>query len=106
MQAMLELGESELVILMAKDAVLRQSQDGRLAMLGEEFALSDACCPGEAVLWAAKKTGDQNLMNGFDKLVDYVLNKAPRTKMGSFIISRTSLRSGATLCTCSRRFLP
>ena len=57
MQAMLELGDSDLVILMAKDAVLRQSQDGRLAMLGEEFALSDAACPGEAVLWAAKKTG-------------------------------------------------
>ncbi len=82
MQAMLELGEHELVILMAKDAVLRQSQDGRLAMLGEEFALSDACCPGEAVLWAAKETGDHVLMNGFDKLVDYVLNKAPRTKDG------------------------
>ena len=82
MQSVLELGESELVILMAKDAVLRQSQDGRLAMLGEEFALSDACCPGEAVLWAAKKTGDQKLMNGFDKLVDYVLNKAPQTKEG------------------------
>lgn len=82
MQAMLELGETDLVILMAKDAVLRQSQDGRLAMLGEESALSDACSPGEAVLWAAKKTGDQVLMNGFNKLVDYVLNKAPRTKDG------------------------
>jgi unsaturated rhamnogalacturonyl hydrolase len=82
MQAMLELGEEELVILMAKDAVLRQSQDGRLAMLGEEFALSDACSPGEAVLWAAKKTGDQKLMNGFNKLVDYVMNKAPRNKDG------------------------
>jgi rhamnogalacturonyl hydrolase YesR len=82
MQAMLEMGEDQLVILMAKDAVLRQSPNGRLAMLGEEFALSDACCPGEAVLWAAKRTGDQTLMNGFDKLVDYVLNKAPRTKDG------------------------
>jgi rhamnogalacturonyl hydrolase YesR len=82
MQAMLELGETEIVILMAKDAVLRQSQDGRLAMLGEEFALSDACSPGEAVLWAAKKTGDQTLMTGFNKLLDYILNKAPRTKDG------------------------
>jgi rhamnogalacturonyl hydrolase YesR len=82
MQAMLELGETELVILMAKDTVLRQSQDGRLAMLGEEFALSDACSPGEAVLWAAKKTGDQILMTGFNKLLDYILNKAPRTKNG------------------------
>lgn len=82
MQAMLESGEEELVILMAKDAVLRQSPDGRLAMLGEEFALSDACSPGEAVLWAAQKTGDETLMNGFNKLLDYILNKAPRNKEG------------------------
>jgi unsaturated rhamnogalacturonyl hydrolase len=82
MQAMLELGETELVILMAQDAVLRQSKDGRLAMLGEEFALSDACSPGEAVLWAAKQTDDQNLMTGFNRLLDYILNNAPRTKDG------------------------
>ncbi|HVO74959.1 MAG TPA: glycoside hydrolase family 88 protein [Ignavibacteriaceae bacterium] len=82
MQAMLELGEEELVILMAKDAVLRQAPDGRLAMLGEEFALSDAAAPGEAVLWAAKKTGDPLLMNGFNKMLDYILNKAPRDKNG------------------------
>jgi rhamnogalacturonyl hydrolase YesR len=82
MQAMLELGEIELVILMAKDAVLRQSADGRLAMLGEEFALSDAAAPGEAVLYAAKYTGDALLMDGFNKLLDYVLYKAPRTNDG------------------------
>jgi len=82
MQAMLELGETDLVILMAKDAVLRQSQDGRLAMLGEEFALSDAASPGEAVLWAAKKTGDPELLMGFNKMVDYVLNRAPRNSDG------------------------
>jgi len=82
MQALLEMGESELVILMAKEAVLRQSTDGRLAMLGEEFALSDAASPGEAVLWAARKTGDMVLMNGFDRLLDYIVNKAPRNKEG------------------------
>jgi rhamnogalacturonyl hydrolase YesR len=82
MQAMLELGEEDLVILMAKDAVLRQSQDGRLAILGEDAELSDAASPGEAVLWAAKRTGESTLMNGFNKMVDYVLNKAPRTSDG------------------------
>lgn len=82
MQAMLELGEADLVVLMAKNAVLRQSQDGRLAMLGEDAALADAASPGEAVLWAAKKTGDSTLMNGFNKMADYVLNKAPRTSDG------------------------
>lgn len=82
MQAMLESGENDLVILMAKDAVLRQSQDGRPAMLGEEFALSDAASPGEAVLWAANKTNDPILMNGFNRLLDYILNRAPRTEEG------------------------
>jgi unsaturated rhamnogalacturonyl hydrolase len=82
MQAMLEMGDSELVILMAKEAVLRQTTDGRLAMLGEEFALSDAASPGEAVLWAARKTGDTVLMNGFERLLDYILNKAPRNAEG------------------------
>src|SRR5690554_275177 len=66
MQALLERGEEELVILMAKEAVVRQTPDGRLAMLGEEFALSDAASPGEALLWAAKKTGDKNLYDGFN----------------------------------------
>ena len=82
MQAMLELGETDLVILMARDAVLRQGPDGRLAMLGEEFALSDAAAPGEAVLWAARRTGDPVLLGGFNRMLDYVLNKAPRNKDG------------------------
>ncbi len=83
MQALLESGERDLVILMAYDAVLRQSKDGRLAMLGEEFALSDAASPGEAVLWAARETGDHELMKGFDRLLEYILNKAPRSKEGT-----------------------
>jgi unsaturated rhamnogalacturonyl hydrolase len=82
MQALLESGDKDLVILMARDAVLRQSSDGRLAMLGEEYALSDAALPGEAVLWAARETNDPELMTGFNKLLDYILNKAPRNKEG------------------------
>jgi rhamnogalacturonyl hydrolase YesR len=82
MQALLELHEEELVLLMVKDAVLRQSEDGRLAMLGEEFALTDACSPAEAVLWAAKKTNNRTYQNAFDKLLHYVENKAPRNAEG------------------------
>jgi rhamnogalacturonyl hydrolase YesR len=82
MQALLELGQKELVILMAKDAVLRQSADGRPAMLGEEFALTDAASPGEAILWAAKETGEEGLMNGYRRLLEYIMQKAPRTSNG------------------------
>jgi unsaturated rhamnogalacturonyl hydrolase len=82
MQACLEMGEQDLVILMARDAVLRKSQDGRLAMLGEEFALSDAASPGEAVLWAAQSTGDPTLVNGYAGLLAYILERAPRNSEG------------------------
>lgn len=83
MQALLESGDDDLVIIMARDAVMYQSPDGRLCMNdSENNALSDACSPGEAVLWAAQKTGDKNLMDAFNKLVDYTMNKAPRTKDG------------------------
>ena len=82
MQAMLEAGEEELVLLMVKDAVLRQSEDGRLAMLGEEFALTDACAPAEAVLWAAKKTGDPSYQKAFNKLLNYIETEAPRNSDG------------------------
>ena len=82
MQALLELGEEELVILMAKDAVLRQREDGRMAMIGEDHPLTDAASPGEAVLWAARETGDQELMEGHLKLLDYLMHKAPRDRSG------------------------
>lgn len=82
MQALLELGEKELVILMAKDAVLRQSEDGRMAMLGGENALTDAASPGEAVLWAARETGDQEMMKAHERLLQYMLKKANRDENG------------------------
>ncbi len=82
MQAMLESGEEEMVILMAKDSIIYQTDDGRLAMVGQENALTDAASPGEAVLWAAKKTGDPKLMDAFNKLLEYMLRKAPRTEEG------------------------
>ena len=53
------------------DSTLRDAstiEKVKLAMLGEEFALSDAASPGEAVLWAAKRTGDPIFMRGFDAL--------------------------------------
>ncbi|MEZ5071926.1 MAG: glycoside hydrolase family 88 protein [Bacteroidales bacterium] len=80
----MEAGETELTILMAKEAILRQKEDGRVAMLGEEFALSDAASPGEAILFAARVTGDGELQAGFDRLLTYVLEKAPRTREGIY----------------------
>lgn len=82
-QALLELGESELAILMAKDAVLRQLDDGRLAVVSSNQGVTDPAANGEAVLYAAKATGDPKLQKGAKMMLDYLLKRAPRTKDGT-----------------------
>ena len=52
-QAFLESGETDLVVVMARDAVQRQLPDGRLAMIGDLYNSNDAAAPGEAVIYAA-----------------------------------------------------
>jgi unsaturated rhamnogalacturonyl hydrolase len=81
-QALLEMGDEELVIQMAKEAVLRQRADGRLATVGVDYGVTDPACVGEAVLYAAKVTGDLELKKAADKMLNYLLNKAPKTKDG------------------------
>jgi rhamnogalacturonyl hydrolase YesR len=82
-QAMLESGETEWVILMAKDAVLRQLDDGRLAVVSSNQGVTDPAANGEAVFFAAKTTGDSTLQRGAEKMLDYLLTKAPKTKEGT-----------------------
>jgi len=82
-QALLELGESEVVILMAKEAALRQLEDGRLAVISANQGVTDPAVNGEAVLYAAKITGNSTLKKAADRMLDYLLNKAPKTKDGT-----------------------
>jgi len=82
-QALLELGETELVVLMAKEAALRQLGDGRLGVISANQGVTDPAANGEAVLYAAKVTGDVSLQKAADKMLDYLLNKAPKTKDGT-----------------------
>ncbi len=81
-QALLELGEKEWVVLIAKDAVLRQLDDGRLAVVSSNNGVTDPAANGEPVLYAAKATGDASLQKGAEKMLDYLLKKAPKTKDG------------------------
>src|SRR5512133_640879 len=53
-QALLELGEKDLVILMAKDAVVNQRKDGRLGLNEGDKPIADPASNGEPVLYAAK----------------------------------------------------
>ena len=82
-QALLELGEEELVTLMAKEALVRVSDDGRLGQVCDNHGVTDPGANGEAVLHAALRTGDMKLKAGADGMLEYFLNKAPRRKDGT-----------------------
>lgn len=81
-QAFLESGDTDLVILMAKEAVVRQLADGRLAVIGGLPAVTDPAGVGEAVLFAARKTGDAALQQAVDRMAEWLLRRAPRTRDG------------------------
>jgi rhamnogalacturonyl hydrolase YesR len=82
-QAFLELGEDELVIAMALEAVLRQHEDGRLGVVGANHAVTDPAANGEPVLYAAQLTGDSTLHQAADRMLDWLLHHAPRTEDGT-----------------------
>ena len=81
-QALLELGEKDLVILMAKDAVVNQKKDGRLGLNEGDRAVTDPASNGEPVLFAAKATGDKSLEAAATRMLDFLLYKAPKTPDG------------------------
>ncbi len=59
-QALLEMRQTDLVIQFAKEAVLRQGSDGRLANIGNDHGVTDPACVGQAVLVAATITHDSD----------------------------------------------
>jgi rhamnogalacturonyl hydrolase YesR len=81
-QAALEEGDAELAILLARDAVLRQGPDGRLAQLGADPGVTDPGAAGEAVVFAALATGERALEEGAERLLGWFLRAAPRSAEG------------------------
>jgi unsaturated rhamnogalacturonyl hydrolase len=82
-QAFLELGDDALVVLMAKEAVLRQREDGRLGVVGANHAVTDPAANGEAVLYAARLIGDQALEAAGQRMLSFLMQEAPRTQDGT-----------------------
>ena len=82
-QALLESGEQELVVVMAKEAALRQDADGRLAVLSCFGGVTDPAANGPALLWAAAATGDARLKAAADNMLAYLLHRAPKAPDGT-----------------------
>ncbi|MCR5594320.1 MAG: glycoside hydrolase family 88 protein [Lachnospiraceae bacterium] len=93
-QALYEAGYDELWIPMAYDSVKRMSDDGRLAMIGGEVAVSDPAANGEVCLRAYQMTGDESFKSGADRMLDFLLNKAPRTGDGIICHNNVSFKEG------------
>lgn len=81
-QALLELKETELAILLAKDAVVNQSKDGRLGLNGDKGPVADPAVNGEPVWFAAKATSDPQLQKAAERMLEYLLYQAPKTRTG------------------------
>lgn len=81
-QALLESGETDLAVLLAKDAVVNQLKDGRLGLNGDRIPVADPAANGEPVLFAAGVTGDPALYKAAQRMLEYLLFKAPKTREG------------------------
>lgn len=81
-QALLELGEYELVYLLAEEAVLRQDKYGRLANVASDEAVTDPASNGEPVLKMAEMYMNDAFRTAADKMLSYLLHTAPRTTDG------------------------
>jgi len=81
-QALLELGETEWMVLLAKDAVVNQLKDGRLGLNEGRSPVTDPASNGEPLLLAARMTGDEQLHKAADRMLEFLLYKAPRTREG------------------------
>ncbi len=82
-QAFLELGETDIAIMLAREAVQRQASDGRLALMYDNEGVTDPAANGEALLVAARVTGEPALQTALDAMLNYLLKKAPRASDGT-----------------------
>jgi unsaturated rhamnogalacturonyl hydrolase len=82
MHGLIESGEKTEVILMAKEAVLRQSEDGRFAMLGGSETSTDPAVNGRGVLFAWKETGDIMFKKAAERQYNYLKKIAPKNQNG------------------------
>jgi rhamnogalacturonyl hydrolase YesR len=82
LQAMVELGNDDQAYLMAREAVLRQTPEGRLSVLYTDNGVTDPAASGEGVLRAYEISGDIDLKQAADRMLDYLLARAPRSELG------------------------
>jgi len=80
-QAMLEADNREAVVLLTRAAIVQRVRDGRLAVV-VSGSPTDPSMGGEAYARAAEWTGDQQIHEAVQGLLDWIRNTAPRAADG------------------------
>ena len=81
-QAMLEAGLREAVILLARAAIVQRTPDGRLGVV-VSGSPTDPAMGGAAYALAAQWTGDPQILQAVDGLLNWIRFKAPRSADGT-----------------------
>jgi rhamnogalacturonyl hydrolase YesR len=80
-QAALEAGNRDAVILLTKAAIVQRTPDGRLGVV-VSGGPTDPAMGGEAYARAAEWTGDAQIHEAVEGLLDWIRNQAPRSSEG------------------------
>ncbi len=80
-QALVEAGDRERVILLTKAAIVQRTPDGRLGVV-VSGSPTDPAMGGPAYAQAANWTGDAEMRQAVDGMLDWIRNKAPRNSEG------------------------
>lgn len=92
MQGLVEIGDTINFIDLAHEAVLRQSADGRLALVASDFNIADPAANGPGVIMAYKSTKDEKYKIAAEKQYNYFKNPKTRTKKGYIIHNNMSVQ--------------
>ena len=82
MQAFYEAGRMDVVVCLAREAANRSLPDGRVAMNAGMSGITDPCSCGEAMIAAARETGEESLIAAEKNLRTWALVRAPRNEKG------------------------
>ena len=105
-QAMLELGEDDHVVSLARASIMRQ-REGRFAVIGGYSPITDSASVGEAVLYAAKITGDPIFKKGADEMLEVIFKTDHKSANGTIYHTQEpnkTIMSDASTC-CPRFWL-
>ena len=80
-QAALEAGDRDAVILLTKAAIVQRTPDGRLGVV-VSGGPTDPAMGGEAYARAAEWTGDAQIHDAVEGLLNWIRDKAPRNSEG------------------------